>query len=63
MELVRHGCHILGGVTLVDDPPRCRESATPTLYHALPELIVPFDGQVTCGFFDWESLPKLGFPR
>jgi hypothetical protein len=29
-----------------------------TLYHLLPELIVPFDGQVTCGFFDWPSLPK-----
>jgi hypothetical protein len=28
-----------------------------TLYHVLPELIVPFDGQVTCGFFGWTALP------
>ncbi len=29
-----------------------------TLYHLLPELVVPFDGQVTCGFFNWNGLPK-----
>jgi hypothetical protein len=28
-----------------------------TLYHLLPELIVPFDNEVTCGFFGWHSLP------
>jgi hypothetical protein len=28
-----------------------------TLYHLLPELIVPFDGQITCGFFGWTRLP------
>lgn len=29
-----------------------------TLYHLLPELIVPFDSKVTCGFFGWRSLPE-----
>lgn len=28
-----------------------------TLYHLLPELVVPFDNEVTCGFFGWHSLP------
>jgi hypothetical protein len=30
-----------------------------TLYHLLPELIVPFDNQVTCGFFGWRNLPTI----
>jgi hypothetical protein len=34
-----------------------------TLYHLLPELIVPFDGQVTCGFFNWNGLPKNVHPE
>ena len=32
--------------------------ASKALYHLLPELIVPFDNQVTCGFFGWRSLPN-----
>jgi hypothetical protein len=27
------------------------------LYHLLPELVVPFDGVITCGFFAWNALP------
>ncbi len=27
------------------------------LYHLLPELVVPFDGVITCGFFGWNALP------
>ncbi|HEY7281369.1 MAG TPA: hypothetical protein VID47_07210 [Actinomycetota bacterium] len=30
-----------------------------TLCHLLPELIAPFDGVITCGFFDWNALPKV----
>jgi hypothetical protein len=29
-----------------------------TLHHLLPELIVPFDNRITCGFFGWSTLPK-----
>lgn len=28
------------------------------LYHLLPELVVPLDNEVTCGFFGWRSLPN-----
>ncbi|HXJ65295.1 MAG TPA: hypothetical protein VNN79_16190 [Actinomycetota bacterium] len=28
------------------------------LYHLLPELVVPFDGVITCGFFGWNTLPQ-----
>jgi hypothetical protein len=28
------------------------------LYHLLPELIVPFDNVITCGFFGWTRLPN-----
>ena len=28
-----------------------------TLYHLLPELIVPFDNVITSGFFGWSRLP------
>lgn len=27
------------------------------LYHLLPELVVPLDGVITCGFFGWNALP------
>jgi hypothetical protein len=32
--------------------------ASKTLHHLLPELIVPFDNQITCGFFGWRMLPN-----
>lgn len=37
-------------------------ASSKTLYHLLPELIVPFDGVITCGFFGWNALPKVAEP-
>jgi hypothetical protein len=30
-----------------------------TLCHLVPELVAPFDGVITCGFFGWSALPKV----